>query len=141
MTFVLWRYASKICSLDANIKILDGHNFFVFEDIDVILTLLYGLFRVESAARDSPAQSRQSAAAGDLPPYLTSGVPDSGANTLTRKKSCHLLLLPNGLVLLAEGQPLAEEILRLDVFQLPFLGHMLVQGADDKLGQILQTHL
>jgi hypothetical protein len=61
MTFVLWRYASKICSLEANIKILDGHNFFVFEDIDVILILLYGLFRVESAARDSPAQSRQSA--------------------------------------------------------------------------------
>ena len=40
MTFVLWRYAYKICSLEANIKILDGHNFFVFEDIDVILKVV-----------------------------------------------------------------------------------------------------
>ncbi len=32
-------WASKIYSLEANIKTLNGCNFFIFEDINVILTL------------------------------------------------------------------------------------------------------
>ncbi len=34
-------WASKIYGLEANIKILSGRNFFVYEDIDGVLTLFF----------------------------------------------------------------------------------------------------